>query len=69
MIGHVLNEMFGAGAWGVAGNLVASAILTVPAVVITHVRAHRQRERHYQDMKKHVTQATGGSVGNDNGQA
>lgn len=51
----ILLDLFGPGTWGTAGNLVASAILTVPAIVITHVRAHRQRQRHHEDMKQHVT--------------
>lgn len=56
----ILLDLFGPGTWGTAGNLVASAILTVPAVIVTHVRAYRQRERHHEDMKQHVSAATGG---------
>lgn len=62
----ILNDLFGPGTWGTSGNLVASAILTVPTIVITHLRAHRQRQRHHEDMKQHVTDSTGGS---DGGQA
>lgn len=61
----ILAGLFGPGTWGTGGNLVASAILTVPAVVIAHVRAYRQRQRHHEDMKQHVTNSTGGNAGAD----
>lgn len=47
--GHLLWILFGPGTWGTAGNLVASALLTVPTIVITHVRAHGQRQRHHEE--------------------
>ena len=56
----ILRDLFGSGTWGTGGNLVASALLTVPTVVITHVRSYRQRERHQQELKKHVTDTIGG---------
>ena len=56
----ILRDLFGAGTWGTGGNLVASALLTVPAVVISHVKAARQRERHQQELKQHVTDTLGG---------
>lgn len=61
----ILLDLFGPGTWGTAGNLVASAILTVPAIVISHVRAHRQRQRHHEDLKQHITNSTGGNAGED----
>lgn len=51
----ILRDLFGAGTWGTGGNLVASALLTVPAVIGTHIRATRQRQRNHEDMKRHVT--------------
>jgi hypothetical protein len=57
----ILRDLFGAGTWGTGGNLVASALLTVPTVIITHVRAYRQRERHQEELKQHVTDTMGGS--------
>jgi hypothetical protein len=56
----ILRELFGPGTWGTAGNLVASAMLTVPTVVITHVRSYRQRERQHQEMKNHVSKTIRG---------
>lgn len=47
----ILRDLFGAGTWGTGGNLVASAILTVPAVIIAHVRQYRQRERHHAEQQ------------------
>lgn len=63
--GHLLWILFGPGTWGTAGNMVASAILTVPAVVITHVRAYRQRERHHKELKRHVTDTLKGGGSGD----
>ena len=51
----ILRDLFGSGTWGTGGNLVASALLTVPTVLITHIRAYRQRQRHHEEMKQHVT--------------
>lgn len=59
----ILLDLFGPGTWGTSGNLVASAILTVPAIVIAHVRSYRQRQRHQDELKQHVTKATGGADG------
>ena len=59
----ILRDLFGAGTWGTGGNLVASALLTVPTIVVTHIRAHRQRERQYKDMKQHVTATAEGAPG------
>jgi hypothetical protein len=50
-------------------NTVAPSAWTLLAVIASHVRAARQRERHHQDMKQHVTAATGGSDGNDHSEA
>lgn len=51
----ILRDLFGSGTWGTGGNLVASALLTVPTIIWTHIRAHRQRQRHHDEMKQHVT--------------
>ena len=52
MILHWLNTEL----WGpVWPNTVAPSAWTLLAVVISHVKAARQRERHHQDMKQHVT--------------
>ena len=59
----VLRDLFGSGTWGTGGNLVASALLTVPTIVCTHIRAYRQRERHQKELKQHVTDTMGGSGG------
>jgi len=50
-------------------NTVAPSAWTLLAVVASHVRAARQRERHHQDMKQHVTNTAGGSVGQDDSNA
>jgi hypothetical protein len=50
-------------------NVIAPSAWTILAVVISHIRAARQRERHHQDMKQHVTNAAGGSDGNDHSEA
>lgn len=49
-------------------NTVAPSVWTLLAVIVSHVKAARQRERHHQDMKKHVTAASGGKV-EDHGHA
>lgn len=36
-------------------NTVAPSAWTLLAVAVGHVRAARQRERHHQDLKQHVT--------------
>lgn len=36
-------------------NTVSPSAWTLAAVVISHVRSARQRERHHEDMKQHVT--------------
>lgn len=60
MIGHWLNTELWGPLWP---NVFAPSVWVLPAVVISHVKAARQRERHHQDMKQHVTAATGGSDG------
>ncbi len=59
----LLRDLFGPGTWGTGGNLVASALLTVPAVIISHLKAARQRERHHKELKQHVTTTLGGGGG------
>lgn len=46
-------------------NTVAPSVWTLLAVIVSHVRATGQRRRNHEDMKKHVTAATGGSAGED----
>jgi hypothetical protein len=41
-------------------NTVAPSIWTLAAVIVSHVKAARQRERQHQDMKRHVTKQAGG---------
>jgi hypothetical protein len=48
-------------------NMFAPSAITLAAVLVSHVKAARQRERHHEDMKQHVT-ATAGS-GGDVGEA
>lgn len=36
-------------------NVFAPSVWVLPAVAISHVKAARQRERHHEDMKQHVT--------------
>ena len=40
-------------------NMFAPSASTVAAVVISHVKSARQRERHHEDMKRHVTKQAG----------
>jgi DMSO/TMAO reductase YedYZ heme-binding membrane subunit len=40
-------------------NTVAPSIWTLLAVAVSHVRAARQRQRHHEDMKQHVTSTMG----------
>jgi hypothetical protein len=46
-------------------NTVAPSVWAILAVAVSHVKAARQRERHHEDMKQHVTQsiARGGDGG------
>jgi len=41
-------------------NTVAPSIWAILAIVISHVKAARQRQRHHEDMKQHVTNSTEG---------
>jgi hypothetical protein len=50
-------------------NTVAPSAWTLLAVVTSHVKAARQRERHHQDMKQHVTNTAGAASGQDNSHA
>jgi len=36
-------------------NMFAPSMITLGAVAVSHVRAHRQRQRHHEEMKQHVT--------------
>jgi hypothetical protein len=44
-------------------NIFAPSASTLAAVVISHIKAARQRQRHHEDMKQHVTNAMGGGGG------
>jgi hypothetical protein len=66
VIWHWLNTEL----WGpIWPNTIAPSAWTLAAVIVSHVKAARQRERHHEDMKQHVTAATGGSDGNDHSEA
>ena len=36
-------------------NMFAPSAITLAAVAVSHVKAARQRERHHEEMKQHVT--------------
>jgi hypothetical protein len=42
-------------------NAIAPSVWTLAAVIASHVKAARQRERHHEDMKQHVTATAGGA--------
>ena len=42
-------------------NMFAPSAITLAAVAVSHVKASRQRREQHEDMKQHVTAATGGS--------
>lgn len=60
MIWHWLNVELWGPMWP---NMFAPSVITIASVVISHVRARKQRERHHEDMKLHVTNSTGGPDG------
>ena len=41
-------------------NVIAPSAWTILAVVVSHVRARRQRERHHAELTAHVTATAGG---------
>lgn len=49
-------------------NMFAPSVITLLAVIVSHVKAHRQRERHHEELKQHVTAAAGGT-GEDHSEA
>lgn len=51
---HWLNVEFWSPMWP---NMFAPSLVTLPVVIVTHVRASRQRRRNHEDMKQHVTDA------------
>lgn len=54
----ILNDLFGPGTWGTGGNLVASALLTLPAIAWSHVRTSRQAKAAHRiaaDLYQHHT--------------
>lgn len=60
MILHWLNVHLWGPMWP---NMFAPSAITLAAVAVSHIKARRQRERHHEDMKQHVTASTGGSDG------
>jgi len=52
MIVHWLNVELWQPMWP---NMFAPSVITLIAVGVGHVKAARQRERHHQEMKQHVT--------------
>ena len=44
-------------------NTIAPSAWTLVAVIGTHMRASRQRQRNHEDMKRHVTEQAGGGGG------
>ena len=42
-------------------NIFAPSALTLAAVIITHVRSWRQKERHQQELKDHITTTISGA--------
>jgi len=64
---HWLNVELWAPMWP---NMLSPSLITLAGVVISHVKAARQRERHHQDMKQHVTASVaGGSQGEDHAES
>jgi hypothetical protein len=57
---HWLNTELWSPMWP---NIFAPSASTLAAVVISHIKAARQRQRHHEDMKQHVTNAMGGGGG------
>lgn len=57
---HWLNVELWSPMWP---NMFAPSAITLIAVAVSHVKAARQRERHHEDMKQHVTASTGGNPG------
>ena len=59
---HWLNTELWGPMWP---NMFAPSVWTLLAVITSHVKAARQRQRHHEDMKQHVTNTAGGSAGED----
>jgi hypothetical protein len=50
--------------WGpIWPNTVAPSVWTLAAVAAAHVRSARQRQRHHEDLKQHVTDTAKESEG------
>lgn len=60
MIWHWLNVEYWAASWP---NIFAPSVWVIPAVVISHVKQSRERKRHLEELKRHVTDTHGGSGG------
>ena len=59
MIHHFLHRL-DTELWGpMWPNMFAPSLITLPVVIIGHVRASRQRQRNHEDMKQHVTKQAG----------
>ena len=44
-------------------NVMAPSAITLAAVVISHIKQIRQRERHHQELKDHITKTMGSQNG------
>jgi hypothetical protein len=53
---HWLNVELWSPMWP---NMFAPSLVTLPVVIISHLKAARQRERHHGEMKQHVTDTMG----------
>jgi hypothetical protein len=62
LILHWLNSEY----WGVSWpNIFAPSVWTVLAIVVSHIRASRQRERQQAELKQHVTDTHAGKPGSE----
>jgi|NitcycUWG012K212_1040340.scaffolds.fasta_scaffold00721_1 hypothetical protein len=50
-------------------NAIAPSVWTLVGIAASHVRQERKHDARHEDMKQHVTAATGGSDGNDHSEA
>jgi len=57
---HWLNVELWSPMWP---NMFAPSAITLAAIGVSHVKAGRQRRRDHEDMKRHVTEKTGGEGG------
>ena len=60
MILHWLNVELWQPMWP---NMFAPSMITLAAVAVSHVKAARQRQRHHEELKQHVTDTRKGGAG------